>query len=753
VKEIRLQLELEGRLQGVGFRPFAFRLARELALAGWVRNSGQGVLLELQGPPPRVGEFSERLKRELPFPAFLRSFREQQIEIANEADFRILPSENSESRTRSAEILPDLAICSTCTQELSDPANRRFRYPFLHCSECGPRYSILESLPFDRANTTMRDFPPCAACLAEYQDPASRRFHTQSICCAECGPSLSLKDSSGLLAAEGEEALLQAAQTIRDGGILALKGMGGFHLICDARQDGHVERLRLAKERRAKPFALMAPGVTAARAFCNITPFEEELLLGPGAPIVLLNQKEAASLSPRIAPGLGAFGVMLPYSALHRLLLAELGFPVVATSGNRAGEPICSDDAAAFSQLNGVADFFLTHNRRIANRLDDSIVHSVAGTEVVLRAARGYTPLVLNGSFDFSAALGFGAQQKSALAFQKGGQLVLLPHIGDLTSLEACEEFERTLDRTVQIHGLANARPICDLHPDYPSTRMARERSRSVLQVQHHEAHLLSCVAEHGILGPVFGVAWDGTGYGRDGTVWGGEFFSGSESGFKRVAHLRTFRLPGGDAAVREPLRCALGMLQEAVPGEARRQAEVLGCDRQKIDLLFSMMEKDLNSPLCSSAGRLFDGVAALLGFHSPVDYEAQAAAELEFKASLHLGAGRYPLELGLPVVDWCPMLRAILADLSQQKPAPEIAAKFHQTLAWMIVEMARMAGIRQVILSGGCFQNRILLEASIFGLKQAGFRPYWNQKIPPNDGGISVGQILGGRNVLISAG
>jgi len=753
MKEIRLQLELEGRLQGVGFRPFAFRLARELSLAGWVRNSGRGVLLELQGPPPRVGEFSERLKRELPVPAFLRRFTERQMEIANEAEFRILPSEAAESQTRSAEILPDLALCSTCAQELSDPSNRRFRYPFLHCSECGPRYSILESLPFDRANTTMRDFPVCTACLAEYQNPASRRFHTQSICCADCGPSLSLNDSSGCLVAEKEEALQRAAQTIRDGGILALKGVGGFHLICDARQDEPVERLRIAKARLAKPFALMGPTIEAVRNFCTLSPFEERCLSSPGAPIVLLTRIEGTALSSKLAPGLGTLGVMLPYSALHQLLLAELGFPVVATSGNRAGEPICSDDAAAFSRLNEIADFFLTHNRRIASRVDDSIVHVVAGTEVVLRASRGYAPLVLNGSFDSSMVLGLGAQQKNALAFQKGGQLVLLPHIGDLTSLEACEEYERTLDRAVQIHELTNARPVCDLHPDYPSTRVARERSRSVLQVQHHEAHLLSCVAEHGIRGPAFGVAWDGTGYGRDGTVWGGEFFSGSELGFKRVAHLRTFRLPGGEAAVREPLRCALGLLQEAFPSDARKQAENLGWAAPKFDLLFTMMERGLNSPHCSSAGRLFDGVAALLGFLSPVDYEGQAAAELEFKASQCQGVERYPLVFEPSIVDWCPMLKGILADLSQQKPAAEIAAKFHQTLAWMIVEMARMAGIRQVILSGGCFQNRVLLEASILGLTQSGFQPYWNQTVPPNDGGLSVGQILGGRHVLIGSG
>lgn len=763
----RYRFELEGRLQGVGFRPLVYRIADELGLAGWVHNTGRGVTLELQGDDGRIDAFEPRLRASLPAAAFLRRLQKQPLDIRNETGFRIVGSIDS-GEASSAELPPDLAICGPCTKELFDPTNRRHLYPFIQCTDCGPRYSILRRLPFDRANTSMAEFPLCEECESEYRDPRDRRFHAQGISCARCGPSLFLTDPSGRILAEREAALKRVAGELREGRIVAILGVGGFQLFCDSRSDEAIARLRAAKGRESKPFALMAPGIEEARASCRVSLLEERLLLSQEAPIVLMERGNAADpgggrVSRQVAPGMDLLGVMLPYTPLHRLLLRELGFPVVATSGNRSEEPICSEPREALRRLAGIADFFLAHDRKVVSSVDDSVVREIAGTGVVIRAGRGYAPLVLplpemeEGEDNPPELLAMGGQQKNTVALGRGGQIVLMPHLGDLGSIEASEAYERRINRLCELQGTRRPRPVRDFHPDYHSTRVALARDPRAVRIQHHEAHLLSCVAEHGIRGRALGVAWDGTGYGLDGTIWGGEFFLGSfQEGFSRVGHLRRFRLPGGEAGVREPWRSAVGVLHEVgLPVDpvcrSERESRNLGI----------LLERGVSSPVTSSAGRLFDAVAALLGVRHRCSYEGQAAMELEALAARHRGVSRedpaYPARIvrgELTVLDWEPWIRGILEDRERGWEAGRIALRFHRSLAGAIVEYARQIlgrqETRQVLLSGGCFQNRVLAEGVIAGLREEGFSPYWNQRVPINDGGISVGQIAGGRRVPV---
>jgi len=762
---VRREFLFEGRLQGVGFRPLVYRLAHGFELSGWVRNTGRGVSLQLQGLARKIDEFEVRLKNELPKAATIRKLTKTDLILQEELSFQIISSEEHTSgasdlsHCASAEILPDLALCDLCSRELDDPIDRRYRYPFAQCTDCGPRYSILRQLPFDRANTTMSVFPLCDQCRSEYEDPSNRRFHAQTICCADCGPSLCLKNASGQVLFESADALTDAARAIREGLVVAVLGVGGFQLICDAKNNAAVEKLRRSKGRGLKPFALMAPSLDHVRKICEISQYEEQMLLSQGAPIVLLKraQGHCKLISSSVAPGLGSLGVMLPYSPVHKLLLTDLNIIVVATSGNVSEEPICFQETAAYSRLRGLADFFLVHDRAIASRVDDSVVREIAGTEVVFRAGRGYAPKMLDLDFyeaqSLPEILALGGHHKNSLAFAKGGRLVLMPHIGNLDSHEAALDYERAIDQVVEVQKLSEARLACDLHPEYRSTRAATARSTRAIKVQHHEAHLLSCVAEHGIRGPIFGVAWDGTGYGSNETLWGGEFFTGSHRGFERMAHLRSFRLPGGEAAIQDPRRAALGILFEMNPDEYRRIAGRLGFSKNQTEIFFKVMGSRINSPETSSVGRLFDAVASLLGIGSESCYEGQAATELEFVAQDQPGTDAYSLAISngpMPTVDWEPLIREILRDLELSVTQAMIAAKFHRSLSRSIVEMARLAGIQQVVLSGGCFQNKILSEGTIASLREEGFSPFWNQCVPPGDGGLSVGQVLGGCNVLV---
>jgi hydrogenase maturation protein HypF len=776
----RLHLEVRGAVQGVGFRPFVYRLANELGLAGWVINSPQGAVVEVEGDGGRIAEFLRRLPDEKPSPCVLHSLTPAFLPPVGDHVFEVRDS--TATGTKTAVILPDLATCSDCLREIFDPSNRRFRYPFTNCTNCGPRFSIIEDLPYDRPRTTMKRFLMCTECRAEYENPADRRFHAQPNACPRCGPHLELWDASGNVLAAHDDALRAAADALRRGDIVTAKGLGGFHLLVDARNQDAVLRLRRRKHREEKPFGLMYPSLDSLRQDCQVSETEERLLLSPESPLVLLRrlangacQRPGESYrgvnTPRspvasaVAPGNPYLGVMVPYTPLHHLLLAELGFPIVATSGNRSDEPICLDEHEALTRLAGIADLYLIHNRPIARQVDDSVVRVVLEREMVLRRARGYVPFPVPVARTLPPLLAVGAHQKNTLAIAVGCQVVVSQHVGDLDTLLALKAFCRVAEDLPGLYALEPQAVVCDQHPDYHSTRHAEKMGLPIVRIQHHYAHIRSCMAEHGLSGRVLGVAWDGTGLGLDGTIWGGEFLrvpatgvtpvplsaTGETpvppSGFQRVAHLRTFRLPGGERAVREPRRTALGLLYELLGEELFDRedlAPLRGFSPTERGLLRSMLRGGMNAPWTSSAGRLFDAAAALLDLRQTVAFEGQAAMELEFAMDGAETTEPYPFVLTTAgVLDWGPMIRAILEDIQISVPTGRIARRFHDTLAEMIVATVRAVGERVVALSGGCFQNKYLLEQTVTQLRAMGYLVYWQERIPPNDGGIALGQIL----------
>ena len=773
VEKTRLRLEVRGAVQGVGFRPFVYRLASELELNGWVNNSPQGAVVEVEGERGSIDAFLDRLPNEKPRPCVLHSLAPAFLPLVGYTSFEVRHS--SESGPKTAVILPDLATCSECLHEIFDPINRRFRYPFTNCTNCGPRYSIIEDLPYDRPRTTMKHFPMCDACRAEYENPADRRFHAQPNACPRCGPHLELWDAAGKVRATHDDALRGAADALRRGDIVAAKGLGGFHLLVDAQNQEAVRRLRRRKLREEKPFGLMYPNLESVRRDCRISETEVQLLQSPESPLVLLRYKEQTwtgktpvppektgetpvppektgetpvpPIAPAVAPGNPYLGIMLPYTPLHHLLLAEVGFPIVATSGNRTDEPICLDEHEALTRLAGIADVFLVHNRPIARQVDDSVVRVVLGREMVLRRARGYAPFPVAVEQSLPPLLAVGAHQKNTLAIAAGCQVVVSQHVGDLDTPLALEAFRRVAGDLPRLYALEPQAVVCDLHPDYHSTRHAESMGLPIVRVQHHHAHVRACMAEHNLSGPLLGVAWDGTGFGLDGTVWGGEFLRVAPSGFERIAHLRTFRLPGGERAVREPRRAALGLLYELMGEELFTRddlAPLRGFSSVERGLLRGVLRGGFNAPWTSSAGRLFDAVASLLDIRQTVAFEGQAAMELEFVVEGAETMAAYPFDITESgVIDWGQMVRAILEDRSNNSTVGTIARRFHDTLAEIIVATARRPGEQTVVLSGGCFQNAYLLEQTVTRLRAAGFYVYWPERIPTNDGGIALGQIL----------
>ncbi len=750
VDKERVRISIQGAVQGVGFRPFVYRLATEMDLAGWVVNSSQGVRIEAEGKPPALRVFLERLKKEIPPRASIYSIEFSFLDPGGYSGFQVRESDSAGEKT--AVVLPDIAVCAKCAAEIRDPADRRFRYPFTNCTDCGPRYSIIHSVPYDRANTTMSAFTMCEDCRAEYDDLKSRRFHAQPNACPVCGPKLELWDGRGGVLAAGDEALLAAAVTVRRGGILALKGLGGFHLITDAQNEEAARRLRRAKNREEKPFALMFPSLAQIEAHCELTPEERNLLLSPASPIVLLKRGLSAGMrriAPSVAPGNPDLGAMLPYTPLHCLLFDELNSPAVATSGNIKDEPICTDERDALERLNGVADAFLVHDRRIARPVDDSVCRIVMGRPLVLRRARGYAPLPVFAGVRLPKILAMGAHLKSSVAIASGSRIFASQHLGDLETMEAVKNLKQTTADFCALFGFEPERVACDLHPDYASTRFAASLGAPLVRVQHHYAHVLACMADNDLRPPLLGVSWDGTGLGPDGTVWGGEFIRITPKGWERVAHLRQFPLPGGDKAAREPRRSALGLLHEMLGPEgvfSGGAAAVGGFGPRELKVLGRMLGQGLNSPRTSSAGRLFDAVSSLLGLRHAIRYEGQAAMELEWAAGTAVSEESYPFELpeGTPArLDWEPAVRAIMHDMDLGAGAALIARKFHNTLADMIIAVARAAGEERVLLTGGCFQNLLLTELAFAKLLAAGLRPYRHQLIPPNDGGIAAGQAL----------
>ncbi|MDB6022656.1 MAG: (NiFe) hydrogenase maturation protein HypF [Pedosphaera sp.] len=793
----RASITVRGAVQGVGFRPFVYRLAMDLGLDGWVLNSPQGVRIELEGEKAILDQFLLRLEKEKPRLAAIHSLECSFLTPIGLRGFEIHRSKKSGAKA--AVILPDIATCADCLREIFDPLNRRHIYPFTNCTHCGPRYSIIEALPYDRANTSMKQFTMCPECAAEYRDPRDRRFHAQPNACPKCGPHLELWDASGKVLAQRHEALLNAAETVRAGKILALKALGGFQLIVDARSEEAVVRLRQRKRREEKPFALMHPSLQSILNDCEVSDLEARMLQSPEAPIVLLQRKtpllpsfdvrcsmfdvqcfldnsektQAAAPAnpqsairnpqflpaPSIAPRNPTLGVMLPSTPLHHLLLRELNFPIVATSANLAGEPICTDEHDALERLRSIADCFLVHNRPIIRHVDDSVARIVLGREMILRRARGYAPLPIQINsrlstighqpiFNSQPVLAVGGNLKNTVALGVGRQVFLSQHIGDLETKEAYVAFRNAATDLPRLYDAAPARIACDLHPDYLSTQFARRSETPVQAVQHHYAHVLSCMAENALDAPALGVAWDGTGYGNDGTIWGGEFLRITGTSFERAAHFRQFKLPGGDACGKQLRRSALGLLFEIFgPGMFDRHdlIPLQHFSAAELTALRQMLKQDVNVPLTSSAGRLFDAVASVMGLRQRASFEGQAAMELEFiiqpgiEESYDFGDWT-----GTPVViDWEPLVLAILAELQNGQSVGIVAARFHNTLADIIVEIARHGGLQDVVLTGGCFQNKYLIERTVTRLRTQGFNAFWHQRVPPNDGGLALGQIM----------
>ena len=876
----RLSLHVEGIVQGVGFRPFVYTLARSVGVTGWVKNTAQGVFIEIEGTAAQLQSFQQRLEAEKPEHAWLQRVEATQLESISDQDFRILPS--SETSAKTALILPDLATCPTCLAELWKPTNRRYRYPFINCTHCGPRFSIVRSLPYDRPHTTMAGFPLCPDCRREYEDPCDRRFHAQPNACPTCGPHLEMWDQQGNCLAQHDPALRQAAIALQQGQVLALKGLGGFHLMVDATCEEAVQQLRQRKHRPDKPLAVMFPSLAMLRDCCQVSAAAAQVLQSAAAPIVLLPLRtDGAMFAPGVAPGNPSIGAMLPYTPLHHLLLEEVNRPVVATSGNLSGEPICIDERKALERLGAIADVFLVHNRPIARPVDDSIVQMVQERPVTLRRARGYAPFpvmpivpsspallsqgsrrgewpfaptqdvksrlqisqgnnettlldkgdlggsvrggVLNVALpDHTKTLGsssalrsplaplkkggtgskfplfssvsgakrgdlggsmqgviqqspntvilsVGSHLKNTVALHLHGQTLISQHLGDLDTPQGCDRFKETIQHLCGLYDLqpTDVDAIAhDVHPDYYSTQFAKallsgaDHTPRLISVQHHYAHVLSCMVDNQWQPPVLGVAWDGTGYGLDGTIWGGELLwipsaHTPAPGFERVAHLKPFPLPGGERAAVEPRRAAIGLLYACL-GDRAFEYTHLSCFKtftaQEQTVLRQMLHRGVNAPLTSSMGRLFDAVASLLGLCQQASFEGQAAMALEFAIAPPTDQ-LYPYTLHhLPnaslQLDPSPMVLAILDDLANQVPVGQIAATFHNTLIAGLGEIIqhlcrRYPELQQVALTGGCFQNRYLLNRAIQQLEVMNLSAGWHQAIPTNDGGISAGQVM----------
>jgi hydrogenase maturation protein HypF len=742
---VRVHVAIRGAVQGVGFRPFVYRLARELGLHGWVNNSAAGVFVEAEGRTAVVRELVRRLENDKPDIASIQSLEATFLDPVGYSEFEIRASTGGE---KSVLVMPDLATCPQCLNDIFDPANRRYRYPFTNCTNCGPRFSIIAALPYDRAATTMSRFAMCAECTREYHDPSDRRFHAQPNACPACGPQLALWDGDGVELAQKHEALMATAKAICAGKIVAVKGLGGFHLMADARNESAVRELRARKRREEKPFALMVPGFERALHTCSASEVERRSLRAPECPIVLLRRLPGASdIAAAVAQGNPTLGVMLPGTPLHHLLLRELGFPVVATSGNLSEEPICIDEHEAVKRLRGIADVFLIHDRPILRHADDSVVREVCGRELVLRRARGFAPLPIQVDGDLAPALAVGGHQKNTIAAAIGSQVFISQHIGDLETEESQQAFQSVIAAFKSLYDFAPKTIACDLHPDYASTQYAERTGLPLVKVQHHHAHILACMAENHLRPPVLGIAWDGSGMGSDGTVWGGEILHVTHAGFRRVAHLRPFLLPGNAKAVREPRRVALAVLYE-VFGDRAFALDVptlRAFSPAELKNLQTMLRQRLNTPTTTSAGRLFDAFASLLDFRQMASFEGQAAMELEFALAGAKEDNSYPYvirgEADTLWLDWEPMVRAVLAEPAID--AATASARFHNTLVDMAAHVTTQIGERNVVLSGGCFQNRYLTERMVSRLLGAGYRPYWHQRVPPNDGGISLGQIL----------
>ncbi len=739
----RLRVRVEGTVQGVGFRPFVYRVATELGLAGWVLNDSRGVLIEAEGERDALDALVGRMRNDAPPLAIVDRIADEPVAATGETGFRI--TQSAAGGEAEAAVSADMGTCDDCRAELFDPDDRRHRYPFTNCTNCGPRFTIVRGVPYDRPLTTMASFEMCPRCRAEYEDPLDRRFHAQPNACPDCGPSLRLVDRAGRLLADGNDRSLDAVVlALAEGSIVAVKGLGGYHLACRADDESVVAELRARKHREDKPFALMAPSAESALELVELDDAAGALLTSRERPIVLAPRRPDARVARSVAPASRELGVMLPYSPLHHLLLADSGAPLVMTSANVSDEPIAFRDDDALGRLAGIADVFLVHDRPIETRTDDSVVRIVSRRPLFLRRSRGYVPRDLPLRTP-RPVLACGAELKNTFCLAKGDRAWVGHHIGDLKNYETLRSFTEGIEHFQELFAVEPELVAHDLHPEYLSTKYALEREGvETLGVQHHHAHLAACLAEHREEGPAVGAIFDGTGYGTDGTVWGGELLIGDARGFERAGHLHAVRMPGGERAIRQPWRMACSWLLETLGGQPPLPpllAERVG--EEEWSKVAELAGSGLASPVTSSAGRLFDAVAALCGIRAEVNYEGQAAVELEAVADPAVRVA-YPLP-GTEVLDARETLVAILADLGAGLPVAEVSSKFHNAVAVgaarACAELARAEGIELVVLSGGVFQNRLLLERTGEALERAGLRVLVPRLLPPNDGGVAFGQ------------
>jgi hydrogenase maturation protein HypF len=755
---IRRGLHVRGRVQGVGFRPFVYRLATKMALAGSVCNDMQGVAIELEGPTGRIDEFVARLVTELPSLARISSLDSEPLDVTGQGGFVILHSDAAGEQT--LEISPDVATCQDCLHELNAPADRRYRYPFINCTNCGPRYSILRRAPYDRPNTTMTRFTMCPACQGEYDDPGDRRFHAQPNACNECGPAVWLVDADG--GRVPGDAIDECRSLLQAGKIVAIKGLGGFHLACRADSDAPVARLRENKSRQAKPFALMAASLKAAEQLVEVRPAARETLLGPARPIVLLPKRTDAPVSNLVAPGMNALGVMLPYTPLHHLLLGDDLPHLVMTSGNPSSEPLCCDNADALTRLGKIADAFLLHDRDIERRIDDSVLAAMTGIgragerESILmpiRRARGYVPTSTQLTSSSAApVLALGAELKSSICLLADDRAIVSEHLGDLDNPAAYRHFLTTIDQFQQILGISPEHVACDLHEGYAATRHARTMGLPVSAVQHHHAHIVSCLADNEITGEVIGIACDGVGLGTDGQVWGGEVLRCDEAAFHRVGHLRYVPLLGGDAAATDTWRSAAAWLWEAFDHDwSAAEAHLGRIDDDAIAVAGGQLKSGRAGLMTSSTGRLFDAVAFLLGLCERNVHEGRAPMLLEAAACRAGAAEAFSCDLietpdGIEL-DPRPAIRELIEARHAGAPVGELAMRFHLTVAEMYaaaaIRAAEAAGLSRVALSGGCFANGILTERITDVLYNAGLAVFVHREVPTGDGGIALGQAV----------
>ena len=743
------RLKVNGIVQGVGFRPFIFQLAEKYGLKGKVANTSSGVSIHVEGPAQRVASFESDLADKSPPLAYIVEISGQPSVVENFADFAIVKSKGESAM--STLISPDVSVCNDCLAEMLDPNDRRYQYPFINCTNCGPRYTIIDDIPYDRPKTSMRQFKMCPSCQAEYDDPNNRRFHAQPNACADCGPHVALYDCRRNRLAT-DNPIAKTADLLKHGHIVAIKGLGGYHLAVDATNSDAVECLRNRKIREEKPLAVMSYDLEHIRRYAVVGSAEEALLTSNRRPIVLLKKKNPNTISQAVAPKNKYFGVMLPYTPLHYLLLNYGFVALVMTSGNLSEEPIAIDNDDAFDRLVGIADYFLIHNRDILLRSDDSIVRHSAGEKRFTRRSRGFVPIPIFLKNTVPPILACGAELKNTICVTKQDMAFLSQHVGDLENIATYDFFKLTVAHLKRILEVTPEVIACDMHPDYLSTRYAQEQTEIPrISVQHHHAHIISCMAEHQLEGPVIGLSFDGTGYGSDGAIWGGEILVAKEQDFERAGHLAYVAMPGGAAAIKEPWRMAISYLKDAFGSEYSKLdiPTINEIENDKLRIVDEMITKGVNAPLTSSLGRLFDAVASIGGIRKRVNFEGQAAMELEMLASEAVEANYdYEWDTGevlriLPA----PIIRGIVTDIQNGIPIAEISTKFHNTLIQMFAELCgvirKKRDLNRVVLSGGCFQNATLLAGLIKALKKRDFEVFSHQQVPTNDGGIALGQAV----------